>query len=306
MKRYGDLISDGGSNILEQVAAQRERSKRGLAGVDHVMAVMSGKGGVGKTSITVNIAAALAMSGWRVGIMDADVNGACVARMTGVAGQTPSTSESGVVPIRTGRDVSVMGIDLLMEDDSAPVLWDAPTQKDAYTWRSMMEVAAVREFVSDTAWGKLDALFVDLPPGADRLPNLLDVLPSFSGAIVVTLPTAVSQLVVKRSVRMATEVLFTEILGLVENMSERRCPHCGEIDPLFRGGKTETMATDLGIPFLGSVPFDPRLARTADRGSDFLKEYADSDAANAFIRLAERVRDSLESRTNRALDQPDT
>jgi len=294
LKRYGDLISDGGSKILEQIAEQRERLKGSLANVGHVIAVMSGKGGVGKSSVTVNLASALALGGQRVGIIDADINGACIAKMTGVAGTTPVEAETGILPVETALGIKVMGIDLLMQDDRAPVMWAAPTQKDAFTWRGMMEVAAVREFVSDTVWGELDILLIDLPPGTDRLPNLLDVLPTFSGAVIVTLPTQVSRLVVGRSIRMATEVLGTPVIGLVENMSARVCSHCGEMDHLFPEGDVEKMADDLGIPFLGSIPFDPNLAKAADDGEVFLDQYPESDAADALASISLQVLETLD------------
>jgi len=294
LKRYGDLIADGGSGILEQIAEQRERLRGSLANVEHVVAVMSGKGGVGKSTVTVNLASAMALGGKRVGIIDADINGACVAQMTGVSGSTPVSAESGIMPVETVLGIKVMGIDLLMQDAGAPVMWAAPTQKDAFTWRGMMEVAAIREFVSDTVWGELDILLVDLPPGTERLPNLLDVLPMFSGAVIVTLPTLVSRLVVRRSIRMATEVLNTPVIGLVENMSGHVCSRCGEVDPLFPTGESEQMADDLGIPFLGSIPFDSKMAESTDNGEVFLDQYPESDAADAFAVISWQVLESLQ------------
>jgi ATP-binding protein involved in chromosome partitioning len=294
VKRYGDLIADGGSNILEQVEQQRERLKGSLVDVAHVVAVMSGKGGVGKSSVTVNLASALALGGYRVGIIDADINGACIAQMTGVSGETPVSAESGMLPVETTLGIKVMGIDLLMQDDGAPVMWAAPTQKDAFTWRGMMEVAAIREFVSDTVWGELDILLVDLPPGTERLPNLLDVLPRFSGAVVVTLPTQISRLVVGRSIRMATEVLNTPVIGLVENMSARECPHCGKVSDQHLDGTSEEMAEHFGIPFLGSIPFDSNLARAADDGDVFLDLHPESDAAAELAIISRQVLETLQ------------
>lgn len=294
MKRHGDLLGDGGSNIVEQVERQRDKLKGSLANVSHVIAVMSGKGGVGKSAVTVNLASAFALGGQRVGIIDADINGACIAQMTGVAGQTPTSDETGINPVVTGLGIKVMGIDLLMSDDGAPVLWAAPTQKDAFTWRGMMETAAVREFVADTLWGELDVLLVDLPPGTERLPNLLDVLPVFSGAVIVTLPSAISRTVVRRSVRMATEVLQTPVLGLVENMAAFECPSCGSVSHLFPASDAEIMADDLGIPFLGSIPFDVRMAHAADEGEVFLDAYPESDAADSIAGISWQVLESLQ------------
>ena len=161
MKTYNDIAGDGGSNIVEQVTAQQNRLKSRMDSVRHIVAVMSGKGGGGKSSVVVNLASALALQDYSVGILDADINGASMAKMTGVRGQALETGETGVIPAMAARNLKVMSIDLFLPDDSTPVIWDAPTQKDAYTWRGMMETKAIREFLSDTEWGELDFLVID-------------------------------------------------------------------------------------------------------------------------------------------------
>ncbi len=293
MKRYGDLIGDGGSNVLEQVQAQAARLKGRLADVDHVIAVMSGKGGVGKSALTVCIADALALAGQRVGIVDADINGASISKMTGTNGQKVGFGESGATPVQSALGVKIMGIDLFVDDPSAPVLWKAPTQKDGFTWRGMMEMSAVREFISDTDWGRLDVLLVDLPPGTASLPNLVDVLPRFSGAVIVTLPTGISKLVVERSARMARDVIKAPVIGLVENYSYKVCPHCGEIDELYPDSDAEPLARELDIPFLGRIPFDPLVAAAMDAGESYLQMHPERVAAKAIRSIAEMVAASL-------------
>ena len=291
MKTYRDIAGDGGSNILEQVTAQQDRVKSRMASVRHIVAVMSGKGGVGKSSVVVNIASALALQNYSIGILDADINGASIARMTGVRGQPLMTGETGVMPPVATRNLKVMSIDLFLPDDSTPVLWDAPTQKDAYTWRGMMEIAAIREFLSDTEWGEFGFLFIDLPPGTDKLPNMVDLLPRISGTIIVTIPSQLSQFVVGKSISMAKDLLGTPVIGLVENMSAYVCRQCGHEEKLFPGNLVDELASQYDVPYLGRIPFDPRLAACANEGSLFLEKYANLPATTAIEQVAQKVVD---------------
>jgi len=289
MKTYHDIPHDGGSNVAGQVTDQTNRLQARLATVRHTVAVMSGKGGVGKSSVTVNLAAALVQEGHAVGIMDADINGASIARMTGLRNTSSERGATGYRPAEDALGIRVMSIDLFLPDATAPVLWDAPTQHDAIAWRGLMEKNALREFLSDTEWGALDYLLIDLPPGTDKLPNLVDLLPRLSGTLVITLPTAVSHFVVGKSVTMAKTLLQTPVIGLVENMSGFVCAHCGQEEALFPGSRTEQMARDFEIPFLGAIPFDPRMALSADAGVPFMDRYHETPAAQAVRRLAAEV-----------------
>ncbi|MFP6642570.1 MAG: P-loop NTPase, partial [Candidatus Latescibacterota bacterium] len=180
-----------------------------------------------------------------------------------------------------------------LRDDNMPVIWDAPTQKDAYTWRGMMEAAAIRELLSDTEWGDLDFLIIDLPPGTDKLPNMLDLLPEISGTIIVTIPSELSQFVVGKSIMVAKDLLRTPVIGLVENMSMHICSQCGHEEKLFPGGIVEELAQQHGVPYLGRIPFDPRMAVCADEGSLYLEEYGDLPATNAIGQIAQRVGEFL-------------
>ena len=176
-------------------------------------------------------------------------------------------------------------MDLLLPGDDTPVVWDAPTQAEAHTWRGTMEGTALREFLADTAWGALDVLLIDLPPGADRLPTLLDLLPGLTGAVVVTIPSGVSHLVVRRAMTLARE-RGARLLGLVENMAGYVCPTCGAVGPLFEGPGGEATAAQHGLPFLGRVPFDPRLAAAADRGRPFVLDHGETPAGRALAGIA--------------------
>ena len=285
MKKYRDISGDGGSNIVGQVEAQQRRLGALLAEVKAIVAVVSGKGGVGKSSITANLAAAFALTGARVGVLDADLNGPTLAKMLGARAATLTVGNEGVEPPIGLGGIPVMSMDLLLPDDDAPLAWHAPTAAESHTWRGAMEANALREFLADTHWGELDALVVDLPPGTDRLAVIAGVLPRLDGTVIVTIASEVSQLVVRRSITAARDAR-APILGLVENMAG-----------LFPGADAAAMATDAGIPFLGRIPFDAELAAAADRGTPFVTLAPDADAARALTGIADRVRSALEHAT---------
>ncbi|MCE2415416.1 P-loop NTPase [Candidatus Poribacteria bacterium] len=287
MKTYRELPSDAGSNIIGQVTAQVNRLQKRLASVKHTVAIMSGKGGVGKSALTANLATALTLKGNTVGVVDADINGPTLAKMMGVRNATLEYTPAGVKPAMTTLGTKLISMDLLLAEDDAPVLWNAHTQKDAFTWRSTMEVGALREFIGDTEWGTLDYLLLDLPPGTDRLPNVAELIPDLGGVVVVTIPSEVSQLIVKKSITMARDILKVPIIGVVENMACYVCQHCGEEEPLF--SSDETLDTAFQQDLLGSVPFDPKLARSGDDGTLYLHEYPDAPASKVLIQVAEQV-----------------
>ena len=295
MKTYKDLPSDSGSNIIGQVTAQANRLQTRLASVKHTVAIMSGKGGVGKSSLTANLATALTLKGNTVGVVDADINGPTLAKMMGVRDATLEYSPSGVKPAITTLGTKLISMDLLLAEDDAPVLWNAYSQKDAFTWRSTMEVSALREFIADTEWGELDYLLLDLPPGTDRLPNLVELIPNLGGVVVVTIPSEVSQLIVKKSVAMARDILNVPIIGVVENMASYICQHCGEAERLFT--TEESLNKVLQQIILGNVPFDPRLANANDHGTLYLNEYPDAPASKALGEVAKKIQDFFKRST---------
>ena len=207
-------------NVLGQVLAQRERVAARLAHVARVVAVMSGKGGVGKSALTANLAAALAMQGRAIGVLDADIHGASAAAMLGARGQRVVIGLYGARPAIGVADVRVMSMDLFLNDDDTPVAWRHPggLAADAFVWRGTLEANALREFLADTDWGDLDCLLIDMPPGADRFETLMRLAPDLSGALVVTIPSPVSRLVVRRAIASA-RTAGARLLGLVENMA---------------------------------------------------------------------------------------
>lgn len=292
MKRYRDIVGDGGSNIAGQVSEQQARLRARMAAIRRKIAVVSGKGGVGKSSVTANLATALASSGYAVGVLDADLNGPSIAKMLGVRGQSLRVTDAGVAPAVSAEGVRVLSMDLLLPSDETPVVWEASTQTEAHTWRGTMEANVLREFLTDTVWGPLDVLLLDLPPGSDCLPTVAGLLPDLAGALVVTIPSEVSHLVVKKSITLARET-GTPLLGLVENMAGYVCLQCGSLGTLFEGPGGEHTAAGLGLPFLGRIPFDPRLARAADHGRPFVLDHGESPAARALRDIAERLAGTL-------------
>jgi ATP-binding protein involved in chromosome partitioning len=280
-KRYRDIVGDGGSDIVGQVIAQQGRLRERLGRVRSIVAVVSGKGGVGKSSVTANLAACFALEGAAVGVLDADLNGPSMAKMLGVRGEKLVVQDGAVAPPANALGVKVMSMDLLLPTDAAPLTWDAPTQDEAHTWRGTMEANALREFLADTDWGALDLLLLDLPPGTDRLLTVAGLVPALAGIVVVTIPSDVSQLVVRRSLTVATQCRGP-VLGLIENMAG-----------LFRGPDVVALARDSNVPFLGKIPFDPALAEAADRGESILSSAPTNAASLAIKQIGSKIRAAL-------------
>jgi len=224
-----------------------------LSSIAHVVAVMSGKGGVGKSSVTALLAVRLSRQGFRVGIMDADITGPSIPRMFGVKEQ-PVSLGFGILPVRSKTGISIMSLNLLLPHEDDPVIWRGP-----------LIAGAVRQFWTDVAWGDLDYLLVDLPPGTGDAPlTVLQSLP-LDGLVIVSSPQDLAVMVVKKAIKMAG-MLGAPILGLVENMTYATCPRCGETLRLFGPGQGERVAQETGVPFLGELPLDPHLAELCDRG----------------------------------------
>jgi len=290
----------GKPDILNQVVAQRQHVAGRLEAIKHVVAVTSGKGGVGKSALTANLASAFAMSppggwGWSVGVLDADIHGPSAAAMLGARNQRVVIQPDGARPAIGVANVRVMSMDLFLGDDDTPVSWKHPggLAADSFVWRSSLEANVLREFLGDTAWGELDLLLIDMPPGADRFETLARFIPNLSGALVVSLPTQISHQVVRRSIQSARKG-GARLLGLVENMAGLVQPAGEQSGAPFLGGGSETFAAGLGIPYLGSVPFDPGLAQTTDAGRPFILSYAHTPTGQAILQLACKLEEALD------------
>jgi len=280
IRTYHELEGTDRSDLASQVGAQRERIGARLAGVRHVVAVMSGKGGVGKSFATAGLATALSRSGRRIGVLDGDLHGPTAARMLGASRDSLEVGEDGVSPGRSPEGVRVMSSDLLLPD-AAPLRWKEPSH-ERFVWRGTLEAGMLREFLSDVRWGELDVLLVDLPPGTDRLDTLVEFVPRIAGAVVVTLPSEASYRSVRRAVEVA-RAASVRILGVVENMSGYRCEGCATEGPLFTGDAGVRLAAEADAPLLARVPFDPRVQGQVDGGSASAAGDALSGAASALL-----------------------
>jgi ATP-binding protein involved in chromosome partitioning len=256
------------AKVVQQITEQMKAVKGRMAAVRHKLVVMSGKGGVGKSMTTVNLALAFARQGDKVGILDVDLNGPCVPKMLGMRGQRFVITSDGAIPPIGPLGVKVGSMDFFL-DEAAPLQWKGPMDLSP-VWLGLTEMNVIREFIADIIWGELDYLLTDLPPGAaaDKPPVIAGFIPDLDGAIVVTTPSEIASDVVQKSIAYARD-LGIKVLGIVENMSQYLCPHCGVESPLFEGD-TETMCHALELPLLGRIPFDRTLARSFDKGLPLL------------------------------------
>lgn len=239
--------------------------------------IMSGKGGVGKTSVSVNLSIALADKGFKIGLMDADIHGPDIPRMLGLKGTLDVSENRKLKPKRYSENLSAVSIESLM-----------PSKDDAIIWRGPMKYSAIKQFIGDVEWGKLDYLIIDSPPGTGDEPLTIAQTISDAKAIIVTTPQEISLADVRKSINFCKTVKM-EIFGLIENMSSFACPHCGEILDLFGSGGGEKTANATGIKFLGRIPFDPKMVSCGDSGTSFQEQYKDSPVTKAFTEIADNM-----------------
>jgi len=272
--------------VQEQAAEHRKQPvKRELAGmkdVKHKIAVMSGKGGVGKTTVAVNLAFTLAWKGYSTGILDADIHGPDVPKMLGLEGEHPVVTQSGLLPVPGPLNIKVMSMELLLMDSSTPVIWRGP-----------LKMRAIEQFLSEVVWGYLDFLIIDLPPGTGDEPlSIMQLIPDMSGVVIVTTPQEVALLDVRKAVNMAKK-LNVRVLGIIENMAGFTCPKCGETTYIFGVGGGEKAAKELDIPFLGRLPIDVRVREVSDEGKPFVLEHRESEVSKAFMEIVEKIERDL-------------
>jgi len=298
MKRYHDIVGDGGSGILEQVAEQRTRITDGLAGVRHLVAVGSGKGGVGKSTLTLHLAGALRARGLRIAILDADFNGPSQARMAGVQGALFVPGSHKVSLPRTRNGIGVFSMGSLIPESEA-LEFESAAHGESHTWRATREFSLLSEILGSFEWGALDLLMFDLPPGAERTVQYADFLGPRTSFVLVTIPSEVARGVVARSAAALSKGP-NRLLGYIENMSGYYCRDCNAIKPLFASPEpfdaVQRSPSSLRIPCLGTVPFDPELARHCDRGFP-LAELPDTPVGRALDHVAQQLLDNLESTT---------
>jgi ATP-binding protein involved in chromosome partitioning len=291
VKSYHDIVGDGGSRVLEQVAEQRTRVTDGLAGVRHLVAIGSGKGGVGKSTLTLHLAGALRARGLRIAILDADFNGPSQARMAGVEGVLFVPGSRKVALPRTRNGIAVFSMGSLIPESQA-LEFESVAHGESHTWRATREFALLGEILGAFEWGALDLLMFDLPPGSERTVQFADFLGPRTSFVLVTIPSEVARGVVARSVAALSKGP-NRLHGYVENMSGYYCRDCNAIKPLF---VSDDQPSSLEIPCLGTVPFDPELARHCDLGIP-LAELPDTPVGRALDHVAEHLLNNLESTT---------
>jgi ATP-binding protein involved in chromosome partitioning len=270
MKKYREIAGDGGSNIAAQVTEKLSALHARMGKVGRKIAVMSGKGGVGKSTVTVGLAASMAATGMKVGILDADLNGPSIPKMMGIETAALRADSDGVRPPVGAHGIKIMSTELFMTAHGQPINWDGPSS--TYSWLSVMEATALRELVADTAWGELDFLFIDLPPVIARLRDLTQLLGGLDGVILVTIPSGISNRIVVKSINAVKE-LGAPIIGVVENMKGFTCAHCGKENSPYETGENMTESFEwLGAPYLGRIPFDKGLQDLASKGLSAGKE----------------------------------
>jgi ATP-binding protein involved in chromosome partitioning len=267
---HGMECGAGGEN--EQIMDQRRLNDR-MARIAHKVIVLSGKGGVGKSTVAVNLAVSLMRGGKRVGLLDVDIHGPSVPKMLGLEGQTLLTEGETMLPVVAGG-LRVMSVGFLLRN-----------QADALIWRGPMKMAVIKQFLMDVDWGDLDYLVVDAPPGTGDEPlSVCQLIENADGAVVVTTPQDVALAAVRKSITFCRK-LNLPVLGVVENMSGFMCPRCGERIEIFGAGGGERLAREMRVPFLGRIPIEPQLAVSGDAGVPYIQKYPDTVTGKAFAEV---------------------
>jgi Mrp family chromosome partitioning ATPase len=265
-----------------QANIQSEEDKRiqeTLSKIKHKIAILSGKGGTGKTTVTVNIAQTLSNKGYKVGVLDADITGPNIPLMFGAEFEQLTTEDNKIVPIEA-HGVKIVSMEFLLEDKSKAIIWRGP-----------MKIKGLKQLIADVKWGELDFLIVDLPPGSSDEPlSIVQTIKDLDGMVVVTTPQQVSLLDITKSINFA-EVTNTPVLGIVENMSGFVCPHCGEITNIFKKDGGKEIAGELAIEFLGAVPLIPAICVASDVGKPAV--LVDEESENVFLQITEKMEKRL-------------
>lgn len=275
----------------QQMAAEQEQIRKRVAGIKHRLLVLSGKGGVGKSSVAANLALALASKGKKVGLLDVDIHGPSIPRLLGIDGLPAelaalNRASAMLQPMPARENLRVMSMGFLLENRETAVIWRGP-----------MKYHAIKQFIKDVEWGELDYLVVDSPPGTGDEPlSIVQLLGSPSRAVVVTTPQELSLSDVRRCVTFCRRV-HVPLLGVVENMSGFVCPHCGEKTDIFKTGGGRKLAREMDLPFLGSIPIDPRLADAGDKGTPYFERYPDTETAQSFAQIVTAIVSATEKPT---------
>lgn len=261
-----------------------KKGTEGLRNVRRKIAVMSGKGGVGKSTVAANLALALSMRGSKVGLLDCDMHGPSIPKILGIESERATGTGSAINPIATEGDIEVMSLGFLL-----------PGRDSAVIWRGPLKMRVIAQLLGGVKWGNLDYLVVDLPPGTGDEPlSIAQLIPDLDGTVIVTTPQDVALLTIRRAVNFTREVGLP-VLGLIENMSGFVCPYCGREVDIFKSGGGESLASELSIPFLGKIPLDPDIVRSGEKGRPFVLE-RESNLAKNFRNITDKIEKSLNER----------
>jgi ATP-binding protein involved in chromosome partitioning len=259
---------------------ERQAIAARMCRIKHKLVVLSGKGGVGKSTVAVNLAVALSMAGKKVGLLDVDIHGPSVPRLLDIEGAKVEGTETSIFPVKAAEKLSVMSIGLLLQGKDEAVIWRGPRK-----------YGAIKQFIKDVEWDDLDYLIIDSPPGTGDEPlSVIQLIEQLDGAIVVTTPQGVAVQDVRRSIMFCRE-LHLPVVGVIENLSGFICPNCSEKIDIFTAGGGESMAKDMGVPFLGAIPIDPQVVAAGDAGKPTVQTQPHSETSLAFGRV---VRSLLE------------
>jgi len=252
--------------------------------IKHKIAVMSGKGGVGKSTVAVNLAAAFAKKGYRTGIMDSDVHGPNVPKMFGVEGKSLKFDKNGIIPIETEKGIKIMSVGFFLSSQDTPVIWRGPAK-----------TGVIRQFLAEVVWDDLDVLIIDNPPGTGDVPlTILQTVPSLDGVVLVTTPQSVVQEDVEKSVNLVKN-LNIPIIGIIENMSGFICPHCENEILIFGKDGGAKIAKEMGIPFLGRLPLDIKTANASDMGTPIVIEEPESEISVKISEIVDKIESKIKS-----------
>jgi len=268
----------------KQMQDEQKQIRQRVKQIKHQILVLSGKGGVGKSTVAVNLAVSLALSGKSVGLLDIDIHGPSIPKILNLEGEAVQPAGDAILPIEMLENLKVMSIGFLLRDSD-----------DAVIWRGPMKYQMIKQFLKDVQWGELDFLIVDSPPGTGDEPlSVVQLLENADGAIIVTTPQEVALSDVRKGITFCRN-LNLPVMGVMENMSGFVCPKCGERTDIFKSGGAEKMATEMNVPFLGRIPLDPQIVQACDSGKPFVYHYNQTQTAKAFEKILNPI---LELETN--------
>jgi len=261
------------------------RLRDSLAKIKHVVIVMSGKGGVGKSTVSSNIAQSLSVMGYQTGLMDLDITGPNIPKMFHVEDDKLTVEDERLIPILVPPSLKLMSMAFLLPEKDSAVMWRGP-----------VKMGAIRQFIEDVNWGDLDYLIIDMPPGTgDEALSIVQLIPKADGVVIVTTPQDVALLDSRKSITFAAQTKIP-ILGLVENMSGFVCPHCGETTEIFGSGGGETTAKSMNVQFMGRIPIEPQIVASGDAGIPIVIRVPDSLSAKAFKEITEKLIRTVEKK----------